>query len=113
MRANRCHRDGERDVIETTNLVPGDVAILEEGCCVPADLRLVEAVNLEIMEAVITGESAPVQKEVGKLPSRTPLAEQTNMAFMSTVVLKGKIVFCVVSHIRQGCRDCCEDRQRN
>ena len=56
-------RDGERRTVEVQSLVPGDVVVLEAGSSVPADLRLVESVNLRVDEAALTGESVPVQKK--------------------------------------------------
>ena len=51
-------RNGARKEIQATQIVPGDIVLLEEGVCVPADLRIVEATNLQVMEAVLTGKSS-------------------------------------------------------
>jgi len=57
-------RDGERRSIESESLVPGDIVLLEAGDKVPADLRLLHAPALQIQEAILTGESVPVEKRV-------------------------------------------------
>ncbi len=75
--------------IDTHFIVPGDIIILEIGEKVPADIYLLETEGLQIDESVLTGESIPVTKSVGKLPEDTPLAEQKNMAFMGTIVTNG------------------------
>ena len=56
-------RDGQRQSVPSTQLVPGDIVLLEAGNYVPADIRLLEAANLRIEEAALTGESVPVQKD--------------------------------------------------
>ena len=84
-------RDGERCTVEVQSLVPGDVVVLEAGSSVPADLRLVESVNLRVDEAALTGESVPVQKKAkGALERKTPLGDRANMAFKGTSVAYGR-----------------------
>lgn len=83
-------RDGVEKKIESKNLVPGDVIILESGNRVPADARLFEINNLEINEATLTGESWPVKKTLEDLAVGTVLAERTNMVFMGTLVVEGR-----------------------
>ncbi len=84
-------RSGARKVIPATQVVPGDVVILEAGYYVPADVRLLEAVNLRIEEAALTGESVPVQKDAAlRLESDVPLGDRKNTAFMGTVVNYGR-----------------------
>jgi Ca2+-transporting ATPase len=91
-------RDGVRKVIPSTQLVPGDVVLLEAGNYVPADLRLLEAVNLRIEEAALTGESVPVQKDAGvRLQAEIPLGDRRNSAFMGTVVNYGRGKGVVIS----------------
>ncbi len=83
-------RNGEMEVISAKNLVVGDVVFIEAGDIVPADLRLFETSQLQIMEAALTGESVPVHKDSNViLTNDTALGDQTNMAFSSTVVSYG------------------------
>jgi Ca2+-transporting ATPase len=86
----KVYRDGELTRIPAEELVPGDVIALGEGDRVPADARLIEAKNLRTEEASLTGESFPVSKVTEPLKKETPLADQSNMAWMSTVVVGGE-----------------------
>ncbi len=71
--------------------MPGDIVLLEAGNYVPADMRLVETVNLKIEEASLTGESVPVEKDAAKvLDKEIPIGDRHNSAFMSTVVTYGR-----------------------
>lgn len=92
MSAPHCKvvRDGEVHVIESQNLVVGDVVELETGDSVPADLRLTEAVNLKIQEAALTGESVPEEKFTRTIEQEVPLGDQDNMAFASCSVTYGR-----------------------
>src|SRR5271157_3233454 len=91
-------RDGHRFSIPASQLVPGDVVFLETGNFVPADLRLLEAVNLKIEEAALTGESLPVQKDAAILLEKDiPLGDRKNTAFSGTTVVYGRGVGLVVS----------------
>ncbi len=84
-------RDGEEIRLPARDLVPGDIVILQVGDKVPADLRLIEAVNLQIAEAVLTGESVPVEKHSAPLPeAELPLGNRNNMAYAGTVVTYGR-----------------------
>ncbi len=84
-------RDGHRISVPARELVPGDVIILEAGNFVPADLRLVETVNLRIEEAALTGESVPAEKDARVvLRQDVPLGDRLNTAFMGTVVAYGR-----------------------
>jgi len=72
-------------------LVPGDIVYLEAGNHVPADVRLLEAVNLQVEEASLTGESLPVQKNAAmKLEKNIPLGDRRNTAFLGTTVTYGR-----------------------
>jgi len=82
-------RDGKRRRIDASRLVPGDIVLLEIGDRVPADLRLLEAVNLKVDESALTGESVPVTKERSTVPEAAPLAERRNMVWMGTTVTNG------------------------
>jgi len=84
-------RDGQERKISAVELVPGDIVLLEEGKRVPADLRLLQAVDLEIEESVLTGKSIPVSKLAEALPGKDlPPGNLLNMAFMSTMVTRGR-----------------------
>jgi Ca2+-transporting ATPase len=84
-------RDGRRQVIPAREVVPGDIVFLEAGNYIPADLRLLEAVNLRIEEASLTGESLPVQKNSATVLDRNvPLGDRKNTAFMGTLVAYGR-----------------------
>ncbi len=77
--------------IDARELVPGDVVVLAAGDKVPADCRLLEARGLFVDEALLTGESAPVEKlEAGPLPPETPLPERRNMVYAGTLVTAGQ-----------------------
>ncbi|MEF8882809.1 MAG: cation-translocating P-type ATPase [Halapricum sp.] len=89
-------RDGTERAVESTGLVPGDVVLLEQGDIVPADARLVEAHNLEVDEATLTGESVPVRKSTAQVDADTPLAERENMVYKGTNVTRGRAVAVVV-----------------
>jgi len=91
-------RDGSRQVVPSSQLVPGDLVLLEAGNYVPADMRLIEAINLRIEEAALTGESVPVQKDAKVLlKSDIPLGDRKNTAFMGTLVSYGRGKGIVVS----------------
>ena len=83
-------RDGKEQTMPARELVPGDVIILHTGDKVPADVRLVEAVNLKVDEAPLTGESVPVEKNVRVLPEEMPVPDRVNMAFSGTTVTYGR-----------------------
>ncbi|APF26275.1 calcium-translocating P-type ATPase, PMCA-type [Clostridium sporogenes] len=85
-------RNGENIEIPSEDVVPGDVIVLDAGRYVPCDLRLIETVNLKIEESALTGESVPVEKHAEeKLEDpKTPLGDQKNMAFMSTLATYGR-----------------------
>ncbi len=83
-------RDGKEVRIKTHDIVPGDVLLLATGDKVPADARLIEAINLKTDEAPLTGESLPVDKGTMALPSGTPLTEQVNMVFTGGTVAYGR-----------------------
>ena len=82
-------RDGRRISIDSTDVVPGDIVLLEPGDRVPADLRLTEAAGLRIEEAVLTGESVPVEKFVQPVAQDSPLGDRTCMAFSGTLIAGG------------------------
>jgi Ca2+-transporting ATPase len=84
-------RDGRRGHVPSHELVPGDMVFLEAGNFIPADIRLLEAVNLRVEEASLTGESLPVQKNAATVLDRNvPLGDRKNTAFMGTLVSYGR-----------------------
>ncbi len=84
-------RDGRELRINAHELVPGDLILLATGDKVPADVRLSDAVNLQTVEAALTGESAPVQKHNRPLEdSKLPLGDRKNLAYAGTVVTYGR-----------------------
>ncbi|MCG2790393.1 MAG: calcium-translocating P-type ATPase, SERCA-type, partial [Actinomycetia bacterium] len=84
-------RDGRQARIETTQLVPGDIVLLESGDHIPADLRLSTVTNLKIQEAVLTGESVPVEKKSELIDKENVyLGDRNNLAFMGTAVISGR-----------------------
>lgn len=99
MLAPRCAviRDGHAQEIDAKELVPGDVVVLEVGDRIPADLRLVEALNTRVDESSLTGESVPVSKGIEPVVPETPLAEQSSLAWMGTAITNGRAHGMVVA----------------
>ena len=83
-------RDGRERDIPSTDVVPGDILILHAGQKVAADSRLIEEHALELNEATLTGESAPVNKQTVAMPEAVTIPEQLNMVFAGTVVTAGR-----------------------
>ena len=83
-------RDGNRRSIEGELLVPGDIVLLEAGDKVPADLRLLQAHGLQIQEAILTGESVPVDKHTQPVAANAALGDRVCMAFSGTLVTSGQ-----------------------
>lgn len=84
-------RDGSLRTLAAATLVPGDVIDLEAGDHVPADARLVRTFGFKTQEAVLTGESTPVEKDgLAELPADVAIAERANMAFTGTTAVTGK-----------------------
>ncbi|MEA2086060.1 MAG: HAD-IC family P-type ATPase [Chloroflexota bacterium] len=91
-------RDNHEEKIDSSHLVSGDIVLLEAGDIVPADLRLLDSVRLQVDESLLTGESVPSQKSTELLEDEDlPLADQDNMAFMGTAVTAGKATGVVVT----------------
>jgi magnesium-transporting ATPase (P-type) len=89
-------RDSHVASIPVSELVPGDVVTLASGDKVPADVRLVRVKNLRIEEAVLTGESLPVEKRVGAVVEDAPLGDRLSLAFSGTLVTYGTATAVVV-----------------
>src|SRR5205807_590632 len=86
----RVRRGGRIEEIDSTGLVPGDVILLEAGDIVPADARLAVSATLELQEAALTGESAPVAKDAGSvLDADTALGDRINLGVQNTQVTRG------------------------
>ena len=84
-------RGGKHIEVSSNDIVPGDIVILEAGDYVPADVRLVDSINLKVDEAALTGESVPVEKDAEVvLPDDADLGDRINSAFMGTVVTYGR-----------------------
>jgi Ca2+-transporting ATPase len=86
---SKVRRNGEVREIAAADLVPGDIVVLEGGDVVTADLRLVEAANLQCDESTLTGESVPVIKGVDPVAHDSPLHDRRSMAFKGTAVTSG------------------------
>lgn len=84
------YRDGKIIQISSTELVPGDLVALEEGQKITADIRLTDAINLQTVEAPLTGESTPVSKNIDTLQGKLTIGDQKNMVFSGTIVSAGK-----------------------
>jgi Ca2+-transporting ATPase len=93
----RVLRDGKETIIPAKELVPGDILVLEEGDHIPADARLMEVVELKTNEAVLTGESIPVNKGLKTLKESASISERQNMVFTATHVVYGRGKAVVVS----------------
>jgi Ca2+-transporting ATPase len=83
-------RDGKEIKVTANQLVPGDIILLYTGDKVPADSRILEAFNLKVDEAALTGESTPVEKNIRELAQETQLNDKHNMVFTGTIVVYGR-----------------------
>ena len=82
-------RQGNHETIPTTSLVPGDIVVIRAGDRIPADLRVIEAHNLRVEEAILTGESTVVDKITEPLSGDLPLGDRSNLLFSGTTVSSG------------------------
>ena len=93
----RVLREGEESVVPAADLVPGDIVYLEDGCIVPADIRIIQDNNMKVQEAALTGESVPTEKDGPTvLPEDAPLGDRVNMAYSSSIVMYGNATGIVV-----------------
>jgi cation-transporting ATPase F len=90
-------RDGHKERIDSAEIVPGDLVLLQSGDKVPADLRLVRCRDLQVAEAALTGESVPVEKSLDLQDEAVPLADRRTMAYASTLVTFGQAAGVVVA----------------
>ena len=89
--ASKVIRNGKMEIIPSKFLLPGDVVILETGDYIPADLRIVEAINLKSQESALTGESVPVEKQVNEIKDeKIGIGDRTNMLFSSSLITYGR-----------------------
>ena len=92
----KVFREGKLLQIHAKELVPGDIIFLEEGDRIPADARLLEVKNTRTVEASLTGESLPIDKDIKALSEKTGLADRKNMVWMGTFVASGQAKAVVV-----------------
>jgi P-type Ca2+ transporter type 2C len=91
-------RGGQIHKLPATDLVAGDLVVLEAGNQVPADARLVDSVELAVQESALTGESDAVEKDFNVLlPEATSVADRINMVFQGTLVTRGRALAMVVA----------------
>lgn len=96
--AAKVIRNGTMEVIPAKELVPGDIIVLDTGDYIPADLRVVEAINLKAQESSLTGESVPVEKTIDKIEeAEVGIGDRTNLLFSSSLVTYGRGKGIVVS----------------
>jgi Mg2+-importing ATPase len=93
----RVLRDGAEVLLPVDQIVPGDIVLFSAGALIPADCRLLEARDLFVNEAALTGETYPVEKTPGAIPATTALAHRTNAVFMGTHVVSGTARSVVVN----------------
>ncbi|MFX1288095.1 MAG: cation-translocating P-type ATPase [Promethearchaeota archaeon] len=85
----KVRRDGKVNEIAVEYIVPGDIALVEEGDKFPADLRLYKEFSLHVDEAILTGESKPVKKQLDIVDEKMILADRTNLGYMNTIITRG------------------------
>ena len=92
MSAAHAHvmRDGQRQSIDATDVVPGDLIVIEEGDTIPADARVIQSTALQTAEAALTGESLPVSKSTAALSDEVGLGDRDNMIFSGTAATYGR-----------------------
>ena len=83
-------RDGERTTIKASDVVPGDIVLVESGDQIPADVRWLDANNLSVEEAILTGESMPVDKHTDAVSDEASIGDRASMGFSGTIVRRGR-----------------------
>jgi len=90
-------RNGKKQSIDATTLVPGDILVLETGDMIPADARIIECINLKVEESALTGESISVDKDSeADIKENAPLGDQLNMLFSGCLITNGRVKAIVV-----------------
>ncbi len=89
-------RDGKKTEIDSKDIVPGDILLLETGNKIPADARIIENINFQTQEATLTGESTPVRKTENVCSEKAILAERKNIVYSGTIVTAGRAKAVVV-----------------
>ena len=90
-------RGGSKQTINAEELVPGDILSLQAGDMIPADARIIEAISLKVDEALLTGESVPIEKDANaEVDEKAPLGDQFNMLFSGCLITNGKASAVVV-----------------
>ncbi len=90
-------REGKRQEVDSSELVPGDILLLEEGMSITCDARLIETASLSVNESVITGESLSVEKNTEVITNDVIINDQTNMVFAGSTVVRGNGMAIVVA----------------
>ena len=90
-------RDGEQHLINVENLVPGDIILLQAGLKISADARIIKSNELKVDEAVLTGESIPVDKSSKKVSRGAATSDRSSMVYMGTTVVKGNAVAIITA----------------
>jgi len=85
----KVKRDGKVQEIAVEDIVPGDIVLIEEGDKFPADIRLYKEFSLYVDEAILTGESKPVKKQLAIVDEQEILADRTNLGYMNTIITRG------------------------
>ncbi|HEY8550877.1 MAG TPA: HAD-IC family P-type ATPase, partial [Vicinamibacterales bacterium] len=86
----RVVRDGRQQSIDATEVVPGDILLVEEGDTIPADARVIQSTALQTAEAALTGESMPVAKSTAPIAEEAALGDRDNMVFSGTAATYGR-----------------------
>ncbi len=85
----KVRRDGRVVEISVEDVVPGDIVLIEDGDKFPADIRLYKEFSLYVDEAILTGESKPVKKQLKSVDDKMILADRTNLGYMNTIITRG------------------------